>query len=191
MELEELRNCMKQILSDSRYRHSLGVEEVAYDLALIYGYDPIKASITGILHDCAKPLTEEEVVRECEKHRLPISEVEYKNPFLLHAKVGAVYARDKYGVADEDILRAIIYHTTGRPGMSLLEKIIFTADFIEPYRKQIPKLMEARQAAYENLDKAIIIISKSVLDYLKSTGAAIDTLTKETYDYYRKDALGV
>ena len=104
---------------------------------------------------------------------------------LLHAKVGAVYAKDKYGVEDEDILNAITYHTTGRPAMSLLEKIVFIADYIEPYRDPLLNLDEIRKIAYENLDQAIVMISENTLDYLKDIGVAIDTMTNETYEYYK------
>lgn len=184
MELEKLREYMQLVLSETRYRHVLGVEDVCYDLALIHGEDTQKASVAGILHDCAKRLSDEDLLKECEKYNIPISETESKQPYLLHAKVGALYAREKYGVSDDDILNAIIYHTTGRPAMSKLEKIVYIADYIEPNRKPIPMLDKARTLAYEDLDEAIICISKSTLDYLSEKGLIIDPLTKETYEYY-------
>ncbi|MGB4661376.1 MAG: bis(5'-nucleosyl)-tetraphosphatase (symmetrical) YqeK [Mobilitalea sp.] len=181
-----LRNSMKKILKESRYQHSIGVEEVSCDLAIINGYDPVKASITGILHDCAKNLTDEELLAECIKYHLPITEVEAICVDLLHAKVGAIHAKEKYGVMDEDIYNAITYHTTGRPGMSLLEKIVFIADYIEPYRKLIPGINEIRVAAYENLDLAVYMITENTLKYLDQTCSTIDTLTNETYEYYKQ-----
>jgi len=187
MEAEHLRECMKQILKESRYQHVLGVEEVAVDLAIIYGCDSLKASIAGILHDCAKPLTDDELLAECRKYHIPISEYESKSIYLLHAKVGAAFAQDKYGIQDEDILNAITYHTTGRPNMSLLEKIIFTADYIEPNRKPLPRIEEIRLAAYDNhIDLAILMILENTLNYLKSIDAVIDQRTIETYKYYIK-----
>jgi len=176
---------MKKTLTESRYQHSLGVEEVSCDLALIYGYDMDKACIAGILHDCAKCLTEEQLIYECNQYHLPVKEIEMQRKQLLHAKVGAAYARFLYEVEDESILNAITYHCTGRPAMSLLEKIIFTADYIEPYRKQLPGLEEIRRAAYEDLDQAVYMILKNTLLYLQKTGAVIDTLTNETYEYYK------
>lgn len=186
MDLEMLRECMKSLLKESRYRHSLGVEEVSYDLALIYGYDTEVASIAGILHDCARYLSNKELLKECIKNNLPVTEIEEKNLLLLHAKVGALYAKEKYGIENEDILNAINYHTTGRPAMSLLEKIIYTADCIEPYRKPIPDIDKARKAAYKNLDLAVVMILRNTLEYLTEKGAVIDTLTIETYEYYKK-----
>jgi len=184
MDLESIRESIKKTLSESRYRHVLGVEEVCYDLALIHESDTFKAGLAGLLHDCAKNLSDEELIRECKKYSLPITEAEMKAPYLLHAKVGAVYAKEKYGVADEDVLNAITFHTTGRPGMSKLEKIVYVADYIEPNRRPIPMLDKARELAYEELDEAVIFISKRILEYLKSKGAFIDPLTQETYDYY-------
>ena len=108
------------------------------------------------------------------------------NPDLIHGKLGAYMAKDKYGVDDPEILSAITYHTTGHPDMSLLDKIIFVADYIEPNRKLIQDLPEIRREAYLDLDKCIVHILKNTLEYLKTTDAAIDELTQETYDFYVK-----
>lgn len=188
MELLYLEEQMRQLLSEGRFTHSQGVVEVCHDLALIYGCDTNKACIAGILHDCAKQFTKEELLEECHKNQVLISEVEQQNPDLLHAKVGMILARKCYGIVDEDILNAISYHTTGRPGMSLLEKIVFTADYIEPNRKPLPRIEEIRKAAYEiNLEKAILLIIENTLSYLKSTGAIIDFMTVKTYECYKTE----
>lgn len=184
MNLEKLRKSMKSILPDKRNQHSLGVEEVCYDLALIHGADTLKASVSGILHDCARYLTDSELIVECEKRNLPISEVERRLPCLLHGKLGAIYAREKYGIDDEDILNAIIYHTTGRPAMTKLDKILFIADYIEPNRILITNIDYIRQLAYDDLDKALIFILKQTLDYLGDNKDVVCPKTKETYEYY-------
>jgi len=189
IEIQQLRESMRMHLNKKRYCHSVGVEEVSYDLALIYGYDTEKAGIAGILHDCAKYLSEEELIEECKKYHLPISETEGKSAYLLHAKLGAYYANKNYEIQDADILDAITYHTTGRPNMSLLEKIIFTADYIEPNREPIPRIDDIRRAAYENLDFAVLMILENTLNYLKNTGVVIDTLTNETYEYYKRQSM--
>jgi predicted HD superfamily hydrolase involved in NAD metabolism len=185
MELEQIRNSLKMSLKPKRYLHSEGVEEVACDLAVINGYDMKKAGIAGLLHDCAKNLTERQLLKECESHRLPVTEVERRCPFLLHAKVGALYARIKYGIEDEEILNSIAYHTTGRPAMTLLEKIIFTADYIEPCRKPLPRIDEIRRTAYSDLDAGVYMILENMLDYLTDTESVTDTLTVDTYNYYK------
>ncbi len=185
MRLQELRDSMKEVLKPSRYLHSLGTEEVSYDLALIYGCDTRKARIAGILHDCAKGKTEEELIEECNRYELPLTQIELQNTALLHAKVGAVYAREIYGIEDDGILNAIKYHTTGRPAMTMLEKIVFTADYIEPNRKMLPGMEEIRRLSYENIDRAIVLILADTLEHLKVSGDAIDTLAMDTYVYYK------
>ncbi|MBH1940971.1 bis(5'-nucleosyl)-tetraphosphatase (symmetrical) YqeK [Mobilitalea sibirica] len=190
MKLDLLRDRMNMILKDSRYLHCLGVEEVSCDLAVIYGCDLEKACIAGLVHDCAKNINDDNLLEECRAYNIPVSEIEMKSPHLLHAKVGAYHAKVQYEIEDDDILNAITYHTTGRPGMSLLEKIIFTADYIEPYREELPRIYEIRKAAYDNkLDQAIVMILENTLDYLQNTGAVIDTLTKDTYEYYKTELL--
>lgn len=185
MDLQMLEDSMKKTLKQPRYQHSLGVEEVACDLAVIYGYDPGKASVAGILHDCAKDLSDEELLHNCRRYQLPITEIETQCPFLLHGKVGAAIAKDKYHIMDPEIIDSIVYHTTGRPNMSLLEKIIFTADYIEPYRKPLPRINEIRWMAYSDLDRAVLIILENTLSYLEQSKAEIDTMTVDTYQYYK------
>lgn len=186
MNLQELRLSMKNDLREARYLHSVGVEETAFDLALIHGYDTKKASIAGILHDCAKNISDNELLMECERYHIPVSDVENKCIFLLHAKVGAMYAKEKFGVKDEEIFNAIWNHTTGCPGMSLLEKIIFTADYIEPYRRPLPRINEIRWKAYNDLDQAVYMVLDNTLQYLFNSGTIIDPVTIDTYHYYKK-----
>lgn len=185
MDIIRIKDELKEVLKPSRYLHSTGVEEVAVDLAAINGCDMEKASLAGILHDCAKYLSDTELIEECKKYAVPITETEEKAAFLLHAKIGALYARIKYGVEDEEILNAIRFHTTGRPAMTVLEKIIFTADYIEPYRKPLPRINEIRQAAYDNLDLGVFMMLENIVSYLESSAVVIDTMTIETYKYYK------
>lgn len=186
MDFEQIKDKLKKELKPSRYLHSIGVEEVSHDLALIHGYDIKKARLAGILHDCAKDLSDEELLEASRTYQLSVSEIENRCPFLLHAKVGAVYADRFYGIKDQEILNAIKYHSTGRPAMTLPEKIVFTADYIEPYRKPLPRIDEIRKASYENLDLAVLMILENMLEYFKKTAAEIDTTTIDTYEYYRK-----
>lgn len=185
MSVEDLRATMKKVLSKSRYLHVISTEEVSVDLALIHGCDIQKASIAGVLHDCAKYLSNAELIEECKKYSLPITEAEEMSSQLLHAKVGAAYAEHIYNIRDKEILTAITYHTTGRPNMTLLEKITFTADYIEPNRKTLPRIDEVRKAAYDNLDYAIYLILENTLDYLKVTNSIMDDKTEMTYEFYK------
>ena len=125
---------LKEELDEKRYEHTIGVMYTAASLAMRYGVMMHQAILAGLLHDCAKYLTGNELIEQCKKADIPLSEVELSNTALIHGKVGAYFARTKYEVKEEDILSAIAYHTTGRPGMSMLEKIVYLADYMEPGR---------------------------------------------------------
>lgn len=183
-DIKKTRKKMEKTLDPHRYEHTLGVAYTAACLAMIYQEDVVKAETAGLLHDCAKCMTNEERIEICHKHHLEITEAEEANPFLLHAKVGSYLASKKFGIQDEDILNAILNHTTGRPGMSKLEKIIYIADYIEPGRKQAPNLPAIRKTAFQDLDKALLMILEDTLQYLHSVQSAIDPMTQTTYDYY-------
>ncbi len=181
----EMRERLENKLTKKRFEHSLGVEYVSGCLAMVHGADVNKALVAGLLHDCAKCLSADEKIAKCKKHGLPISKVELANPELSHAKLGAFYAREKYGVDDEDILSAIEFHTTGRPDMSLLEKIVFVADYIEPNRKPLPDIEEIRREAFTDIDVSIIHILKNTLSYLESGNCGdTDEMSIRTYNYY-------
>lgn len=181
----EMRERLENKLTKKRFEHSLGVEYVSGCLAMVHGADVNKALTAGLLHDCAKCLPADEKIARCKKHGLPISQVEFANPELLHAKLGAYYAREKYGVDDEDILSAIEFHTTGRPAMSLLEKIVFVADYIEPNRKPLPEIDEIRNEAFSDIDASVAHILKNTLTYLDSGSCGdTDEMSVRTYKYY-------
>lgn len=182
-----LQKKLAKTMSDKRFYHSLGVQGISLALAARYSYDLDKANVAGLLHDCAKDLKDGELIKECRKYNLPVSEVENRNGFLLHGKLGAYYSEHRYGVEDAEILSAINWHTTGKPDMTLLEKIIFVADYIEPNRsvKRIPKLNDIRCLAFLDLDGAVLEVLKSTLLYLEKQGQEIDNLTVAAYDYYK------
>jgi predicted HD superfamily hydrolase involved in NAD metabolism len=138
-----------------------------------------------MLHDCAKCLSYRRQLTLCQENGIPLSEVELeKDSPLLHAKAGMALAKTKYGVEDEDILNAICFHTTGRPAMSPLEKIIYIADYIEPGRKHAQNLPLVRKMAYQDLDDTMRQILSDILSYLTEKGGAIDSMTEQTYRYY-------
>lgn len=182
--LKKIRKSMEKELDSKRYEHTLGVAYTAVALAMCYDVDLIKAETAGLLHDCAKCLSDEKKISICKKNNMEINTVEIRNPYLLHAKAGSCIAHKKYGIDDQDILNAILNHTTGRPGMSKLEKIIYIADYIEPSRKQAPNLAEVRKLAFQDLDKALLKILFDTLNYIDSIHDETDPMTKETYDYY-------
>ena len=188
-DLKKIRKAMEKCQDAKRFEHTLGVAYTAAALAMRYDANVKDAQIAGLLHDCAKCLSDEKRLSICEKHNISITEVERRNPFLLHAKVGSFLAMEEYKVTDSDIIHAILNHTTGRPGMSLLEKIIFVADYIEPGRRSAPNLKEIRKLAFQDLDAALLKILGDTLEYLQSTDGEIDPMTAKTYEYYAHDAV--
>ena len=185
VEWKKLRKELEKELDSRRYEHTLGVEFTSASLAMCFGVPVQSARIAGLLHDCAKCLGDEKSISLCEKYDVPVSEYERRNPSLLHSKLGSVLAKVKYDVSDTDILNAIANHTTGRPGMSILEKIVFIADYIEPGRDKAANLSEIRQLSFIDLDQAMVRILEDTIAYLNSTGEEMDPQTLKTYAYYK------
>ena len=186
-------------LDNERFRHTMAVSYTAASLAMAYEADVEKARLAGLLHDCAKCIPNDKKIKLSERYGLPVSEAERQSPQLLHAKLGAYIARNEYGVEDGEILGAIRWHTTGRPDMTLLEKIIFMADYIEPLRFQAENLEEIRFVSFHDLDGAVYMTLRDTLEYLeKKAKRNIDVSTINAYEYYknlienrnRADALG-
>lgn len=184
--LKKIRKSMEKTLDSKRFEHTLGVEYTAAALAMRYDEDIMKAQTAGLLHDCAKCMSNEKRLSICEKHHISVNKIERKNPFLLHAKVGSYIAMQKFNVHDSDTINAILNHTTGRPDMSCLEKIIYVADYIEPGRKQAPNLTEIRKLAFLDLDKALYSILEDTLVYLRTVEGDVDPMTQKTYDFYKE-----
>ena len=184
---ETLRLAMEEALDPERFDHTLGVAYTAANLAFVHGEDIRRAMTAGMLHDCAKCVPNEEKIRLCEQYGLAVSEAEAASPSLLHAKLGAYFAEHKYDVTDPEVLQAIRWHTTGRPGMTLLEKIVFVADYIEPNRKTLPHLDEIRREAYTDLDGCVLHILEDTIGYLREKAKVQDPMTRETLAYYRKE----
>ena len=182
--LIKLSKKIKKELDDDRYRHTLGVMYTAASLAMRYDVDIDQAQLAGLLHDCAKCIPNDRKLKLCERYGLTISEVEHRNPSLLHARLGAELARDKYEVEDEDILDAIRWHTTGRPAMTMLEKIIFLSDYIEPGRWKAENLSQVRSAAFSDIDLAVYMTLRDTLAYLEKGKTDIDQMTNEACTYY-------
>ena len=183
---QKLRKQLEKELKPDRFDHTLGVAYTAASMAFVHGADVEKALIAGFLHDCAKCMTHEEQIKICEKNKIEITEVERRNHSLLHAKVGMYLARTRYDVYDPEILNAIRWHTTGREDMSLLEKIIYIADFIEPNRKPLEGLPVIRKEAYEDIDKCLAHILHDSVIYLQTIGKECDEATMNAYEFYKK-----
>jgi len=183
----KLQHTLKKELDEDRYQHTLGVMYTSASMAMRYGADVTQALLAGLLHDCAKCIPGDKKIHLCEKYGLPVSDVEYENPGLLHARLGAYLAEKKYHIHDREIIHAISSHTTGRPGMSLLEKIVYIADYIEPGRRELPNMKEVRPLAFKDIDQCLYRILEDSLVYLNSRNISVDPMTQKTYDYYKNE----
>ena len=186
--LTELQEKMKKKLTESRYEHTVGVMYTAAALAMAHGESMEKALYAGLLHDCAKCYSDEKKLALCEKFGIVLSRFELENTALIHAKLGAVLAREKYGIEDEEICHAIKCHTTGSPNMSTLDKIIYIADYIEPHREEAPNLFILRKLAFTDLDETMRIILTDTITYLGTKNKVVDPITEETYGFYCDEA---
>lgn len=182
--LEKYQKRLKLKLDKERYEHTVGVMYTAGALAMRYEYDVKTAMLAGLMHDCAKCIPNDKKLAMCEKNNINVSDLEKANPFLLHAKLGAFLAMHKYNIRDKEIISAILNHTTGKPNMELLDKIIFVADYIEPRRDRAPRLMEIRKLAFTELDSAMYEILKDTLGYLNGRTNEIDPMTQRAFEYY-------
>lgn len=163
---------VKARLDEHRFRHTLGVVETAVQLASDYGADPAKARAAALLHDVAKGYGRERLLKEASGFGIVLSDIERRAPALIHAPLGAEVARREFGIDDPDILAAIKYHTTGRAGMSLLERVVFLADYIEPGRVH-PGVERVREAARDDLDRAVLLALDQTIVYLVGRGELI------------------
>ena len=180
------KKTLRKYLDRDRFEHSEGVMYTAAALAMRYGENLEKAQIAGILHDCAKCIPDNKKLKICEKNHIEITEAEKCSPFLLHAKVGAYIAKEKYDIEDAEILDAIACHTTGKPAMTLLDKIIYISDYIEPMRSKASNLEEVRKMAFVDLDETLFKILSDNLVYLEKSSKKMDPMTMQTYEYYRE-----
>ncbi len=181
-DITNIKKHLEKRQDKKRYEHTIGVSYTAAALAMRYGYEVKKAQLAGLLHDCAKHYSDERILQLCEKYNISMTEVEKRNPFLLHAKLGAFLAMHKYHIEDEEIISAILVHTTGKPEMGLLDKIIYVADYIEPNRYRAPNLAKVRKLAFENIDEAYKEILIQTIRYLEKSQGEIDDMTYKAYE---------
>ena len=188
LSVDVIKEKLQSALSIDRYIHTLGVAEEAQKLAAVYGDAELvkKAEYAGLLHDCAKDYPDDMKKRFCKEYHVPVDDVMKKQLGLIHPFLGAEVAKREYGVEDEDIIGAIRWHTTGKPEMTVLEKIVFIADYIEPNRKPFDGQKKARKLAYEDLDKAMAYILESTIEYVKERNRALHPYSVEALEYYKR-----
>ena len=181
-ELSWLREKAFAYLEPGRIAHVVGCESEAVMLAKTWGEDPDTAATAGILHDITQKYRGEEQLKLCRKYGIVYDEAEARNTAILHARTGAALAREEFHVSEE-IAEAIRWHTTGKPDMSTLEKILYLADFIEPTR-DFPGLEELRKLAYKDLNDAMALALSMSMGDLRRREREVYKDTLEAYNWY-------
>ncbi|MBQ5321731.1 MAG: bis(5'-nucleosyl)-tetraphosphatase (symmetrical) YqeK [Oscillospiraceae bacterium] len=182
---EEIIKQLSDRLSEKRYIHSLNVAKKAKELAELYGADLEKAYLSGLLHDIMKETSPEKQLKLISEGGIIVSRDQMMSPKLWHAYSSAVYLRDYLKIEDEEIFDAVFYHTTGKPDMPTLTKIIYLADMISEDRdyKELPYLKEL---SYKNLDEAVTAALEMSIDFLKEKGSYVCEKTTEALEFMKK-----
>lgn len=176
--LEEI----KKYMTDERFKHTLGVVKTAVKLAKLYGESPENAEIAALFHDIARDFSDDELIQLSRQYGFTVEEIEVSVPQLLHGKVGAALAKDKYGVKDKNILDAICFHTTGRKKMTKLDKIIFIADMVEPGR-DFPGVEKLREVVWQDLNRAVLDGLNSTIKFVLERGLLIHPASIEARNW--------
>ncbi len=189
MNFENILNHLKENLSEYRFKHTIGVAETAKELALQYKFDSEKAYLAGLLHDCAKEVVLEDMQKIVSKHSIYIDKITFESTALLHGVAGACTAKELYNI-DDEIYDAICYHTTGKANMSLLTKIVYIADYIEPMRC-FEGVEDIRNLAFSDLDKAIIKSCDNIIIHTVNKGGIVHPNTIDARNYLLMNNRGV
>jgi len=181
--MREIKKRLRKILDQDRYWHSLRVQKTAEKLARFHGVDVKKASLAGLLHDCARWMTSSEMVAKAKCLGYKPSPIEILEPKLLHAYLSASEAKHSFGILDPEILQAIERHTLGAKSMHALDKIIYLADHIEPARN-FPGVALLRKLVFQDMDAAIVISTSAMIKFLIKMRRPISMQTIQTRNYY-------
>ncbi len=179
----EIKTLLKERLKPSRYEHTISVANTAKHLAKVHGADEKKAYLAGLLHDCAKCMTIDELKEKVIMYNINLDYVSLSSPQLLHSYVGAYEAKHTYGVDDEEIFDAIYHHTTGKAAMSKLCAIVYLADAIEPLRI-FPEVDKIRATAEHALERAVFMYSEASIRFVLKKGNLLHPNTVDTRNYY-------
>ena len=178
VDIDLIKLKLKEMLGEERLEHSVNTSKIARKLAIKYGYNADKAELAGLLHDCAKDLDNKTLEKIVLEYHIELDEIILKIPKLLHPLVGAVMAKKEFNIQDPVILKAIKTHSTGAAQMSLLDKIIYLSDKIEPLRN-MNGVEEVRKMAEIDLDRAALMVLDKGLLYLISKNLLIHPISIE------------
>lgn len=169
-----------------RYYHTIGVIEMALTLNNVHKLNISQKKIifASAFHDIAKLLDKKTMWDILSKYYTSELELLKDYPQIWHSFVGEIYAKEKYGIDDIEVLNAIKYHTTGHKDMTKLEKVVFVSDYIEKITRKEQVMIETRKIAFKSLDQAVIKILENTILYLRQNKKKVYYLTNETYNYY-------
>ena len=182
----EIEEYLRTKLEPERYTHVLSVRDLAIDLAQKYSADLRKVNLAALLHDCAKWMATSELYEAAANHGIQLDEIERHNPSLLHALIGAEHAVSRFAVDDPEILSAIRIHTTGRGRMTLIDKVLYVADFAEP-KRDYAEARPVRELAYQDLEKAVFEVSRYKIEHLLAKDVLIHPDTIDAYNSALRD----
>jgi predicted HD superfamily hydrolase involved in NAD metabolism len=180
--LDAAQSYARERLSEKRYTHTLRVADTVERLAELHGLDPKKARLAALLHDSAREVGKEELLRVADEEGTATSELERERPVLLHGPVAAELARKDLGLEDGEVLEAVRAHTTGEPRMGPLALALYVADKIEPDRDQ-PGVEDLRKLALENLCKAAMAALEDSISYNERRGYPSDPKSRRTLEW--------
>jgi len=185
-----LRVQLRAKQSATTFAHTLGVVAAAELLAARYGVDREQARLAAFLHDIARDMETSELLKRVSEYGILIDEMEAREPLLLHAKVGATMARKLLGIEDAAVLQAVERHTTGAPGMTVLDAVVYVADYIEPGR-DFPGVDEVRRAAGQDLAHAVVLAMNGTLQYLLRENRLVHPRTVDARNHLLREGIAV
>lgn len=189
MDIKQIEKTLKGMLPERRLKHSLNVSKCAVKLSEIYKCDKEKAEIAGLVHDCAKYFTDEQIEDSIKRFNVELDPLEVNNIALSHSVIGSYVAVDIFNIKDEEIINAIKYHTTGKENMSLLEKIIYMADLIEEDRN-FPRVEELRELTYSGkLEEALLLSFNNTIKFVIDNNQLIHPRTIKARNYILEELI--
>ncbi len=187
MEYSEAERMVRAALSKKRYAHTCNVKEAAVKLARSYGADPEKAALAAMLHDAVKERPKAELLQILRGNAIIAGNTAGSPAPVWHGPCAAILAKTQWGVDDPEVLDAIRYHTTGRAGMTKMDKILYLADMISAER-DYPEVGELRALAAENLDAAVLQAVRYNIRWMEECGKTIDPLSREALEDLERSA---
>lgn len=189
MDIKQIEKILKGMLPERRLKHSLNVSKCAVKLSEIYKCDKEKAEIAGLVHDCAKYFTDEQIEDSIKRFNVELDPLEVNNIALSHSVIGSYVAVDIFNIKDKEIINAIKYHTTGKENMSLLEKIIYMADLIEEDRN-FPRVEELRELTYSGkLEEALLLSFNNTIKFVIDNNQLIHPRTIKARNYILEELI--